>query len=172
MPITRLTTASYLVLGLVRHLGTASPYDVKQAVAGTIGPFWALPHAQVYVQCDKLVEAGLLAQSQEKSGRQRRTLSLTDEGHDALTEWLHDDTFVPVEARDLGLLKLFFGGSPEVIAPTQIHEHRRSLKGYEHLAAVGGEHLPQGPHGALTFGLQYERWMIQFWTDQLQKQSS
>ena len=172
MSITRLTTASYLVLGLVRHLGTASPYDVKQAVAGTIGPFWALPHAQVYVQCDKLVEAGLISQVQETSGRQRGSLQLTQRGHEALNAWLGDDTFVPVESRDLGILKLFFGASPQTIAPTQIHEHRQSLKGYEQLAEVSGKELPKGPSGALEFGLQYERWMIQFWTDQLHRQSS
>lgn len=172
MPMTRLTTASYLVLGLVGHLGPSSPYDVKQSVAGTIGPFWALPHAQVYVQCDKLVEAGLLSQVQEVSGRQRRTLALTRDGHEALSKWLADDSFVPVETRDLGLLKLFFGASPQALAQTQIQEHRRLLDGYERRAQTAGEALSHGPLGTLSFALQYERWMIKFWTEQLREKSS
>ena len=56
----RLTTPSYLVLGLVDMLGEASPYALKQAAADYVAPFWSLPHTQIYVQGDKLVEAGLL----------------------------------------------------------------------------------------------------------------
>ncbi len=167
MKTLRLTTASYLVLGLVRHLGSASPYDVKQAVAHTIGNFWALPHAQVYVQCDKLVEAGLLEQVQETTGRQRRTLTVSPAGAEALDEWLRDDTFAPIEARDQSLLKLFFGAPPEALAPTQINEHKRTLRAYENVAKTTGPTMDHGPASALNFALQYERWMVEFWTEQM-----
>jgi len=55
----RLTPPSYLVLGIIDKLGEASPYDVKVEAARTVAPFWTRPHAQVYTQCDRLVETGL-----------------------------------------------------------------------------------------------------------------
>lgn len=35
----------------------------------TVAPFWSVPHAQVYAQCDRLLAAGLLTQVRQESGR-------------------------------------------------------------------------------------------------------
>jgi hypothetical protein len=43
----------FLVLGIMDKPGWASPHDVKVEAAGTVAPFWSVPHAQVYAQCDK-----------------------------------------------------------------------------------------------------------------------
>lgn len=94
----RLTTSSFLVLGIIDKLGEASAYDVKVEAARTVAPFWSVPHAQVYAQCDRLLAAGLLAQVRHESGRGRRVLALTDRGRQALRDWLPDPGFVPVEA--------------------------------------------------------------------------
>ncbi|MGW3067072.1 hypothetical protein ACWDA8_27115 [Streptomyces sp. NPDC001130] len=37
----------------------------------TVAPFWSVPHAQVYAQCDRLLAAGLLTQVRQESGRGR-----------------------------------------------------------------------------------------------------
>ncbi|MFB7629745.1 PadR family transcriptional regulator [Streptomyces sp. NPDC056149] len=162
-PAPRLTTPSFLVLGFVDQLGEASPYDVKVEAARTVAPFWSMPHAQVYAQCDRLVEAGLLSESRQSGGRNRRLLRLTSAGKAALEEWLADSTVAPVEARERGVLKLWFGGLPEVHSPTQIAEHRRTLAEYEELAETLGDLLTRGQREALEFGIRYERMTIDFW---------
>ncbi|MFI8231355.1 PadR family transcriptional regulator [Streptomyces sp. NPDC085900] len=159
----RLTTSSYLVLGIIDKLGEASPYDVKVEAARTVAPFWSVPHAQVYAQCDRLLDAGLLSQVRQESGRNRRVLTLTDAGRTALRRWLDDPEFVPVEARERGILKLWFGGRPELLAPTQLHEHARTLGEYEELADGVGGLLTPGQREALEFGIRYERMMVDFW---------
>src|SRR4051794_30556824 len=74
MPDARLTTPAFLVLGIIDKLGEASPYDVKIEAAGTVAPFWSMPHAQVYAQCDRLVETGLLSEVRQTGGRNRRLM--------------------------------------------------------------------------------------------------
>ncbi len=162
-----LTTASYLVLGLVKFAKSTTPYELKSLAAETVGPFWSLPHTQIYAQCDKLVEAGLLDEQRQEEGRRRRVLTITEAGRRALREWLGDDSFVPIEARDLGILKLFFGADPAVLAPTQVREHSQILRSYERVERTAPADTPAGIRAALEFGLQYERWMVNFWTDRM-----
>ncbi|MDV5144146.1 hypothetical protein R1T08_07730 [Streptomyces sp. SBC-4] len=81
----------------------------------------------------------------------------------ALRGWLADSSFVPVEARERGILKLWFGASPRVHAPVQAEEHRRTLGEYEELAEGVGELLTRGQREALEFGIRYERMMVDFW---------
>ncbi|WP_405995794.1 helix-turn-helix transcriptional regulator [Streptomyces sp. NBC_00986] len=159
----RLTTSSFLVLGIIDKLGEASPYDVKTEAARTVAPFWSVPHAQVYAQCDRLLEAGLLSQVRQESGRNRRVLTLTGQGRSVLRSWLDDSEFVPVEARERGILKLWFGGRPDVLAPVQLGEHEKTLQSYEELADEVGELLTPGQREALEFGIRYERMMVDFW---------
>ncbi|MFG2194482.1 helix-turn-helix transcriptional regulator [Streptomyces sp. NPDC048639] len=159
----RLTTPSYLVLGIIDKLGEATPYDVKVEAARTVAHFWAMPHAQVYAQCDRLVDAGLLSEIRQTSGRNRRLMKLTGAGEEALAEWLADPSFVPVEARERGILKLWFGARPEVLAPVQFAEHRSVLADYEELEETVGSLLTSGQREALEFGIRYERMMLDFW---------
>ncbi|MFI0153623.1 helix-turn-helix transcriptional regulator [Streptomyces lydicus] len=163
MPDLRLTTPSFLVLGIIDKLGEASPYDVKVEAARTVAPFWSMPHAQVYAQCDRLVDAGLLSEVRQQGGRMRRVMRLTPAGEAALQEWLADPAFVPVEARERGILKLWFGARPEVLAPVQLDEHERTLTNYEELADSVGDLLTRGQREALEFGIRYERMMVDFW---------
>ncbi|SOD91019.1 PadR family transcriptional regulator [Streptomyces sp. Ag109_G2-15] len=159
----RLTTSSFLVLGIIDKLGEASAYDVKVEAGRTVAPFWSVPHAQVYAQCDRLLAAGMLTQVRQESRRNRRVLTLTDEGRRALRQWLADPEFVPVEARERGILKLWFGARPEQLAPAQFAEHESILGKYEQLAEDVGELLTPGQREALEFGIRYERMMVDFW---------
>jgi DNA-binding PadR family transcriptional regulator len=163
MADSRLTAPSFLVLGIIGKLGEASPYDVKLEAARTVAPFWTMPHAQVYTQCDRLVEGGLVSQVRQAGGRNRRVLRLTERGEEALRAWLEDPEFVPVEAREPAILKLWFGARPEVLAPVQFDAHRDALERYEGLAATVGGLLTRGQREALEFGIRYERMMVEFW---------
>jgi PadR family transcriptional regulator, regulatory protein AphA len=45
--VIQLTQTSYVVLGLVEQAGEATPYDLKQIVAATVGGFFSIPHSQL-----------------------------------------------------------------------------------------------------------------------------
>src|SRR3954452_1622993 len=105
MPVTRLTSTSYVVLGLIEQMQPASPYDLKQAAAQGVGQFWSLPHTQLYSECGRLAEAGLLSERREESGRRRRLYRLTKAGSRALDRWREEPTSELYELRAAGLLK-------------------------------------------------------------------
>ena len=46
----RLGPTSYLVLGMVAVRGPSTPYELKRAVARSVGYFWPFPHAQFYAE--------------------------------------------------------------------------------------------------------------------------
>lgn len=158
-----LPTAAHLVLGLVEQLGEATPYDLKTFAANSTNFLFQLPHTQIYTQCEKLVAHGLLDERREDGGRRRRLLTITDAGAEALQEWRDDPTVVPVEARDLALLKIFLGADPAVIGPDQVDAHQAQLERYR-VMADGGPDLPDGVRAALDFGLRYEEALVQFWS--------
>lgn len=157
-------TAAHVVLGLVERLGEATPYDLKTVAAGSTNFLFQLPHTQIYTQCEKLVAAGLLDERRESEGRRRRLLTITPAGASALQEWRDDPTVVPVEARDLALLKIFMGAEPAVIGPAQVTAHRAQLERYREMATAGGDDPDDGVRAALDFGTRYEEALVDFWS--------
>ena len=161
----RLSPTSYIVLALIDGAGEATPYDLKQAVALTLGNFWSVPHAQIYAEPERLADAGLLSERREEGGRRRRHYKLTAEGKHVLSEWLAEPTDEMAELRDPGILKLFFGGDAKPLAEAQLSVHRRRLDELEELLRRVAER-PQVPGGVvLTFkaGLGHEREWVRFW---------
>ncbi len=75
----RLTTTSYVVLGMVAVRGPSTSYDLKRAVNHSVGYFWPFPHAQLYSEPKRLVELGLLELDVEPTGRRRQTYTITPE---------------------------------------------------------------------------------------------
>jgi PadR family transcriptional regulator AphA len=178
-PAGRLTSTSYLVLGLIEREGPSTPYELKRHVAATIGHFWSFPHALLYTEPARLVELGLLTEEREQDGRRRRLFSITGRGRAAIRAWLATPAQEPTELRDAGLLQLFFEdlGSAEdrrALALAQLAIHRAALARYEDdrraegglngadLAARTVEHW-RGV--TLPMGLLYERAAVEFWTD-------
>ena len=166
-----LTPTSYVVLGLVASRGPSTPYELKTAVAGSIGYFWSFPHAQLYSEPPRLAEAGLLVEERESGGRRRRRFSVTPEGLNALRSWLGEPTADSAELRDPGLLKLFFsdlGTSADVagLAAEQEGVHQRRLSAYreldDQLELAGIDN-----HGrrTLQLGLRYEAMAVEFWRE-------
>jgi PadR family transcriptional regulator AphA len=165
MAVTRLTPTSYVVLGLIEQMQPASPYDLKRAVALGVGHFWSLPHTQLYAECGRLAEAGLLSERREESGRRRRIYRLTKSGEEALGRWRSEPTSELYELRDAGLLKLFFGADPKELAPRQLEAHREKLREYEaQLEECRAMKAPEGIMHAIEAGIGHEREYVRFWS--------
>jgi DNA-binding PadR family transcriptional regulator len=158
----RLTDTSYAVLGLLDQAGPATPYQLKQIAQVSIFHFWAIPHTQIYAECSRLAEAGLLDEEREESGRRRRIYSLSAAGRTALDEWRSDPEAAFYELRDPGLLKLFLGADPKALAQTQIGRHERRLAEYEQLLEQDG--MPEGVRLAIEGGVGHQREYVRFWS--------
>jgi PadR family transcriptional regulator, regulatory protein AphA len=158
----RLTDTSYAVLGLVDQCGPATPYQLKQVAQVSIFHFWAIPHTQIYTECGRLAEAGLLDEEREESGRRRRVYTLSAAGRKALDEWRSDPAADFYELRDPGLLKLFLGADPKQLAQRQLERHERRLAEYEGM--LGSDGMPDGMRLALEAGIGHQREYVRFWS--------
>jgi PadR family transcriptional regulator AphA len=163
-----LTHTSHIVLGLLSMSGEATPYDLKQMVAGTVGHFWSLPHSQLYAEPARLARGGYVTETREPDGRRRKLYSLTELGREALEDWLAVLTPEPYMLRDLALLKLFFGADIQALAKVQLETHRQKLSEYEVLLAARPDQGPAGPWLALDLGTRHERETAGFWAEHTQ----
>jgi DNA-binding PadR family transcriptional regulator len=159
----RLSAVSYVVLGFVEWAGEATPYRLKQLVAGSVGNFWTLQHAQLYTEPERLAAGGYLSERRERGGRRRKLYRITEEGRRALADWRAEPTDAIPELRAPALLKLFFGADPAGLAPLQIEAHRRKLAEYEAIRESMPESVPQGPRLALDAGIASTRQQIEWW---------
>jgi PadR family transcriptional regulator, regulatory protein AphA len=165
----RLGPVSYVVLGFIELNGEATPYLLKQLVAGSVGNFWTLQHAQLYTEPERLAKAGYLTEERERGGRRRKLYRITDKGRRALADWRAEPTDAIPELRAPALLKLFFGADPAAVAPLQVEAHLRKLAEYEAIRDSLPESVPPGPRLALDAGIastqQQIRWWRRFVTD-------
>ncbi|WP_459974916.1 PadR family transcriptional regulator [Nocardioides pyridinolyticus] len=178
MSMDRLTTTSYVVLGMVAVRGPSTSYDLKRAVNHSVGYFWPFPHAQLYSEPKRLVELGLLELDVEPTGRRRQTYTITPEGRRAVTAWLAEPTTEQLQVRDVAELKLFFGelARPEDVlnlAREQIRQHEERIDVYESMQTrfsdredVAARMVP------LQLGLELEYTALRFWRELLEERSS
>lgn len=159
----QLTPTSYIVLGLLQTAGEATPYELKGMVAGSLGEFWSLQHAQLYSEPERLAAAGLVTERREETGRRRRHYKMTANGRAALREWLAAPSEQLTELRDIGLLKLFFGAEPGPLAEAQLRAHRAKLAEHRQTLAQIGETAPSGIRLVLEAGIGHEREWVRFW---------
>ena len=160
----QLTQTSYVVLGLVDGAGEATPYDLKQIVAASVGTFFSIPHSQIYAEPERLAGAGYLRERRERTGRRRRHYALTEKGRKALREWLRTPTDELYELRDPGLLKLAFGGDPEVLAAAQLAAHETRLEELRAIArALEEAGAPEEQRLVAEAGIGHSREYVRFW---------
>ena len=166
-----LTPTSYLVLGLLAERGPSTPYELKQAVARSIGSFWPFPHTQLYTEPVRLVGLGLVEEERETTGRRRRSFSVTDRGRKEVARWLDEPAEESIGYRDLGLLKLFFGsvaepGTIAELAAVQVALRRARLHRWEEKRrTLEGDPAHRFHLLTLELGMRYERVAIDFWQD-------
>ena len=171
MSTARLTTTSYVVLGLIGLRGPSTSYDLKRAVGRSVGFFWPFPHAQLYSEPRRLADAGLLEVSTEDEGRRRQTFTLTEKGRQALRSWLAEPVTEPMQVRDVAELKLFFGelGSESDIlslAREQVRQHTERIRLYEDMdRRFGGVDNLAARLVPLHLGLRMERAALDFWSE-------
>jgi PadR family transcriptional regulator, regulatory protein AphA len=161
----RLTPTSYIILGLLELAGESTPYGLKRLVAGSVGHFWTLQHAQLYSEPERLAKAGHVTERRERGGRRRRLYSLTDRGRAALDAWRDDPVSERAELREPALLKLFFGADARGLAAAQLPAHREKLAEYEAIRDGMPEEVPDGPRQALAMGIRHEREFVRFWEE-------
>ena len=178
MSTERLTSTSYLVLGLLAREGPSTPYDLERHVRATLGNFWSFPHTLLYSEPPRLATLGLVVETRETEARRRRVFEITPAGELALRTWLERPSGASTELRDLGLLQLFFAdlASAEArlhLAEQQLALHRAKLAVYQVDERL--ERRPGGPRSGertverwrgetLRMGLLYESAAVEFWT--------
>jgi PadR family transcriptional regulator AphA len=163
--VINLTPTSYIVLGLISVAGKATPYELKQMAASTVGNFFRVPHSQIYSEPERLARAGYLKEEREEAGRRRKRYSLTKPGRQALAQWVAAPTDELYELRDPGLLKLGFGTDPKRLARVQLETHKRRLADLRSMHAqmkVSG--APENQRLVLEAGIGHEREYVRFWS--------
>ncbi|MEU3986722.1 PadR family transcriptional regulator [Streptomyces sp. NPDC026672] len=167
----RLSPTSHVVLGLISLRGPSTPYELETAVQKSVAYFWTFPHSQLYRECDRLVDFGLLTVHREAGGRRRKVFDLTDRGAEALRAWLGAPARGIFEMRDEAVLQLFFSDQlpPERLVELARHEaaqYERRLRTYADIAAA---ELPR--HGQdrrmapLRLGIRLAEVFQAFWTE-------
>lgn len=160
---TRLTSTSYIVLGLIDLAGPSTPYELKRLLEQSVENFWPVPHTTFYAEPERLAAAGYLSVEQELDGRRRKTYAITPVGVDALREWVATAEAAPPQMHDEGMLLIFFGADPRPVHRTRIDWHRdklAELEGYlEHQTDADGS---AGVIRSLIAGTMYHRMCIDF----------
>ncbi len=84
-----MSTLGFALLSLLTR-GPATGYELTQRMKAPIGHFWSANHSQIYPELARLSELGYVT-STEGAGpgpRAKKTYSLTEQGRDALADWL------------------------------------------------------------------------------------
>jgi PadR family transcriptional regulator, regulatory protein AphA len=139
-----LTATECAVLGLLTR-GPRSGYDLKKAIEGSVGYFWAPAKSQIYAALPRLVESGCatsrrVAQSQRPD---KQVYRITARGRQALEEWLQEAPTPPEPSRSALLLKLFFG---ELTSPEVLAEHVRERREVARQLKAELDAIDAGPH--------------------------
>ena len=166
----RLSPVSYVVLGLLGLRGPSTPYELKRASSRSLDYFWPFPHAQLYDEPARLVEAGLLSRKQEQNGRRRITYSLTKRGETALRDWLKRPPGDVFEMRDMAVLQLFFSDFMTEedlvsLAASQVALYQARLAEYREIAAHNAARAGERRMASLELGERLARAVLGFWTD-------
>ena len=132
----RLTSTSYVLLGMLDWLGPSTPYRLKRVMAESVEDFFPVPHTSFYAEPARLAAAGYVDEHVERGGRRRRTYSLSARGREALEAWLAEPETRFGEFRFPGMLKIFFGGDPAGFAGAQAAHHARWRSASRRCASV------------------------------------
>lgn len=125
-----LTTTEAALLGLLRKQ-PMSGYDLRKDAERSVGYFWAPAKTQIYATLPKLVEAGFATQEKVvQSARPDKTIyAITQEGRDAVREWVEEAPLDAGQGRNLILLKLYLGeGADPDALQRQLGERREDAE--------------------------------------------
>jgi DNA-binding PadR family transcriptional regulator len=168
-----LSPTAYVILGMVSR-EPRSGYEIKALVDNSTRFFWAASYGQIYPELKRLSQAGLVEGLDAPRGERKRTVyAITAAGEEALKDWLRlpPSTF---EARDEGLLKLFFAGA---LPPSEAAEILRSMRRHrldlvERLRAIEPKALEKEdpyPLMVLRGGIEFSEWFAD-WCKRMEAQ--
>jgi PadR family transcriptional regulator, regulatory protein AphA len=167
----RMGPVSYVVLGMIGLRGPSTPYELKRAASRSLDYFWPFPHAQLYTEPARLAANGLLREEVEKTGRRRKTYSLTRLGEAALKTWLGSAPDTVFELRDAAVLQLFFSDFMDKdqlveLARKQVLLYQQRLDEYRTIA-LRNKTRPRNSRkmASLNLGERLVRAMISFWSE-------
>ncbi|MCL1600796.1 MAG: PadR family transcriptional regulator [Actinomycetia bacterium] len=169
----RITTSSYAVLALL-DLKPWTGYELTHQAQRSLRYAWPKSERLLYSEPKKLVELGFATTHKEKIGdRSRNVYEITDEGHDALSEWTSTRTQPPrmeVEAllrllfADHGTIDDLLGALDEL--ESDIGEHHEAIVELMGTYLNGGHPFPQRTHLSVLFATfqiemfkSIERWI-------------
>lgn len=137
-----LTTTEAALLGLLRK-EPMSGYDLRKDAERSVGYFWAPAKTQIYATLPKLVHAGFATQERiaQKARPDKTIYAITDEGREAVREWVEEAPLDAGHGRNLILLKLYLGegADPEALR-RQLAERREDAERLlEELEAAGAD---------------------------------
>jgi PadR family transcriptional regulator, regulatory protein AphA len=171
------TSVTPVILGLLAH-GPRSGYEIKAVVDRSTVFFWAASYGQIYPELRRLEADGLVEGENAPTGRRaRRVFRLTEAGRAELELWLLGVNST-IELRDESLLRLFFADAIPREQALGLLEGRR--QGHEQyltmlraIDARPGEH-PDPPFVdlVLRWGIAFNEWGAQWWSEQLQRLSA
>jgi PadR family transcriptional regulator, regulatory protein AphA len=111
----------YAVLGLL-NAAPMTGYVIKKNYDYTIKKFWPVSYGGLYPALHKLTEEKLIEVHKQKTdGRGKISYMITDEGKQALTEWLLSKTS-EIQCKDEYMLKIFLSKDLEDQARNRIME--------------------------------------------------
>ena len=159
------TTTSYAVLGLL-SVRSWTTYELAKQVQRSLKWFWPRAERKLYDEPKALVADGLATARQEYTGQRPKTVyEITDQGREALRDWL-GETPAPPATEFEGMLKLFFADSGSLeqldgtlgsIEATSV-ERLRELLGMAEQALRGETAYPHRRHiAAVALRFQVEQ---------------
>jgi DNA-binding PadR family transcriptional regulator len=164
----RLTSTSYVVLGMLDWLGPSTPYRLKRVLSQSVEDFFPVPHTSFYAEPARLAAAGYLDEHVEQGGRRRKTYELTESGREALERWLARPETHYGEFRFPGMLKVFFGADPAAFAGDQAAHHAGLAEHFEGIRArveSGEVEMPARRLAVLETGIALHRWWEARWAE-------
>lgn len=177
MVVHKLSGGDYLFLAFLAR-GPASAYDVKKEMASSVNFFWSAQHSQVYQQAARLQRDGYVEQRGAPTGRNRRTLALTETGAAAFQDWLRQPA-APYRIYDESLAKLYFArladdpstdSSVELLLDQQ-QQHGDLLADFERMlvALEGVDYRDEHPYQLYTLrlGIEVEQTYLRWITSTL-----
>ena len=143
----QLTTTSYAILGLLAVRPWAT-YEMAKQLQRSLHFFWPRAESNLYAEPKRLVAAGLAEAREEWNGDRKRTVySITEEGRDALREWLASPP-APQRLESEAYLRILYGNSgtkADLIAALERLEADGASQ-VSHFATVGGDYARgEGP---------------------------
>jgi PadR family transcriptional regulator, regulatory protein AphA len=138
--VQRLTTTSYVVLGLLA-LRRWSTYELAQQMSRSIHYYWPRAESHIYEEPKKLVAHGLATARVEFVGRRQRTVyAITPKGRRALRRWLAEPGSGPIIEFE-GLVKVLFAeqGSKEELLATLRSLRTEAEEARRHHAELGAD---------------------------------